>query len=242
MHAPDNPADYRTIWDRKPALRMVYEDIYRRMAAARVPGRTLEIGGGSGNFKLFAPDTVTTDILPAPWLDAVCDAQRLPFVDGSFSNIAMVDVLHHIESPLVFMREAVRVLHPGGRLIVCEPAITPLSGIFYRHFHPEPVDMSADPLRSETVSTGKDPYDSNQAVPTLLTGRFREQLARAVPELHLTGVERLSFIAYPLSGGFRSWSLLPLRLAAPLLAAEWRLRKILGAVAAFRLLAIYNRI
>ena len=60
----------------------------------------------------------------------------------------MVDVLHHIESPLRLFAEAARVLRPGGRLIACEPAITPLSGLFYRRFHDEPVDMSADPLKT----------------------------------------------------------------------------------------------
>ena len=72
------PATYREIWDRKPVLRAVYGDIYRRMLEHVVPGPILEVGGGSGNFKLFAPATISSDILPAPWLDLVCDAQQLP--------------------------------------------------------------------------------------------------------------------------------------------------------------------
>ena len=140
------PVTYREIWDRKPVLRAIYGDIYRRMLDAVMPGPILEIGGGSGNFKLFAPDVISSDILPAPWLDLVCDAQRLPFADASFANIVMVDVLHHIENPLRFFQEALRVLRPNGRLIFCEPAITPLSGVFYRLFHDEPVDMSVNPL------------------------------------------------------------------------------------------------
>jgi len=92
----------------------------------------LELGGGSGNFKLFAPDAVSSDILSAPWLDVVCDAQRLPFSDQAFSNVVMIDVLHHVENPLRALRQACGVLRVGGRVIMCEPAITPLSGIFYR--------------------------------------------------------------------------------------------------------------
>lgn len=235
------PTDYRAVWNEKPVLRAIYGDIYRRMAAQTVPGPILEIGGGSGNFKSFAPQTVSTDIVFAPWLDTVCDAQRIPFADASFSNIVMMDVLHHIEFPVRALREFARVLKPGGRLIVCEPAITPLSGIFYRLLHPEPVDMSADPLADGTISPDKDPFDSNQAIPTLLTGRYRQRLAAAIPVLGLAELERFSFLAYPLSGGFRPWSLVPASIVGPLLAMEWKLRRIFGRIAAFRLLAVYQK-
>ena len=147
-----NPVAYRDLWDRKAVLRAVYSDIYRRMVSATVPGHILELGGGSGNFKLFAPDAVGRDILSAPWLDLVCDAQRLPFSDQAFSNVVMMDVLHHVENPLRALRQACGVLRVGGRVIMCEPAITPLSGIFYRLFHEEPVDMSSDPLRDGSIS------------------------------------------------------------------------------------------
>lgn len=232
---------YREIWRRKPALRAVYADIYRRIGAYRRPGRTLEIGGGSGNLKDYAPDVVSTDILPAPWLDAVCDAQRLPFAGRSFANIVLVDVLHHVERPARFFAEAARVLEPGGRLIFCDPAITPLGGLVYRLFHHEPVDMRADPLAEGPITPGRDPYASNQAVPTLLTGRYRAALAEKVPDLALVAFERFSFVAYLLSGGFRSWSLLPRFAAEPLLRIEWRLRRVFGRLAALRLIAVYEK-
>ena len=69
----DSPERYRAIWQRKPVLRAVYGDIYRRIGQCRRPGRVLEIGGGSGNLKEFMQDVVSTDVLFAPWLDAVCD-------------------------------------------------------------------------------------------------------------------------------------------------------------------------
>lgn len=235
------PERYREIWRRKPALRAVYADIYRHISAFRRPGRTLEIGGGSGNLKDHAPDVVSTDILAAPWLDAVCDAQSLPFADGSFANIVLVDVLHHIERPVRFFREAARVLEPGGRLIFCDPAITPLGGLVYRLFHHEPVDMRADPLADGPITPGRDPYESNQAIPTLLTGRYRSALAETVPDLPAVALERFSFLAYLLSGGFRSWSLLPHFAANPLLRIEWALRRVFGRLAALRLIAVYEK-
>jgi SAM-dependent methyltransferase len=239
--SPHDPKTYRDIWNSKPSLRAVYGDIYRRILAAAAPGLVLEIGGGSGNLKQTAPHVVSSDIVPAPWLDLVCDAQRLPFADGAFSNVVMLDVLHHIENPRQAIAEITRVLKFGGRFICCEPAITPVSALFYRLFHPEPFDMSADPLAVKSISADKNPWDANQAIPTLLVGRFREQLARAIPELTLKRVDWFSFVAYPLSGGFRPWSLLPRAIAGPLLTIEWALRGLLGRLAAFRLLAVYEK-
>src|SRR6476646_8550818 len=101
--------DYRKVWDRKPVLRLIYDDFYDRIAATCVSGLTVEIGGGIGNLKQRLSDVVATDIQFGPWLDCVADAQRLPFATGKAANIVMVDVLHHIEFPSVFFREVERV-------------------------------------------------------------------------------------------------------------------------------------
>jgi hypothetical protein len=44
-----------------------------------------------------------------------------------------------------------------------EPAITPLSGLFYRNFHPEPVIMSADSLLDGPLDPMPDAFEANQA-------------------------------------------------------------------------------
>jgi SAM-dependent methyltransferase len=236
-----NLSEFREAWARKPVLRAIYTDFYRRMAARARPGRTLEIGGGAGNFKDFMPGVVASDILPAPWLDLVCDAQQLPFHDQSFNNIVMVDVLHHVEWPVRFLREAARVLAPGGRAILCEPAITPGSSLFYRKMHPEPVRMAADPLADGAIDPDRDPYDANQAIPTLLATRDRARLAAAVPGLTLAEARWFALWAYPASGGFRRWTLLPAALARLLLPLDWAAARLLGRLLGFRLLLVFER-
>jgi SAM-dependent methyltransferase len=237
----DSLSDYRLTWTQKPLLRRIYNDIYDRIAAACVEGTTLEIGGGIGQFKLRFPDVIATDIQSAPWLDLVTDAQNLPFERGSIANIVMVDVLHHIEFPLMFLREADRVLRPGGRLVMAEPAITLGSSLFYRMFHQEPVRMSEDPLIVGKPDAMRDPYDSNQAIPTLLVSRERERLAELLPSLRFIRTDWFSLWVYPLSGGFRRWSLLPDRAGSFILGLEKKLEPVLGRFLAFRLLAIMEK-
>ena len=171
----------------------------------------------------------------------VADAQELPFETSSFDNIVMFDVLHHLERPLMFLKEASRVLRPGGRIVVCEPAITPISRVFYKLFHPEPFDMSADLLTEESLSSPDDPWDSNQAVPTLLFGRQRTRIEGCMPELAIRSARRFAFIAYPLSGGFRPWSMISASLVGPVLMLERFLEPLLGPLMAFRLLGVIEK-
>ena len=170
------------------------------------------------------------------------DAQALPIRDGCLANIVAVDVLHHLENPVSFLREASRVLQPGGRLILIEPAITPLSWVFFKLLHPEPVIMSVDPLKEVQKDPARKPFDANQAIPTLMFGQYRSALADKLPQLKLVHHERLSFFAYPLSGGFRPWSLIPAAWVPPLLRLETRLTPLIGSLAAFRLFVVMQKI
>jgi SAM-dependent methyltransferase len=228
-------AENRFQWQRKPALRAIYADLYRRMAAQCVPGRTLEIGGGSGNFKEYAADVVASDIAFAPWLDLVADAQSLPIDTGSVANIVMFDVLHHIEFPRAFFAEAVRVL---ARIVMVEPAITVASWPFYRFVHPEPVRMGEDPLREGRPKRRRDPFAANQAFPTLLATRHRHRFATMFPRLDLVRVDWLSLFAYPMSGGFRPWSAIPAGIVGNVLRLESTLAPWLGRLIGFRMLMV----
>ncbi|HVE89276.1 MAG TPA: class I SAM-dependent methyltransferase [Burkholderiaceae bacterium] len=239
--AAERQLSHREVWASKPVLREVYGHLYRRIAAACQPGLTIEVGGGSGNFKQFAPDVLSFDIVYEPWLDFVADAQALPLRSGSVVNIVMLDVLHHIEYPIKFLRDAARVLQPGGRLVFVEPGITPLSGLVYRAMHEEPVDSSVNPLLEGRPNPNKNPYVGNQAIPTLLTGSYAAALNCREPTLDLTRLNWLSLLAYPLSGGFKSWSLITPGVARSLLHFEDRIERVLGPVCGFRLMAVYEK-
>lgn len=237
-------AEHRRVWQEKPTLRVLYADYHRRLLEACPPGPVLDIGGGTAHLKASRPDAVSIDILPFPGIDVAADAHRLPFRSGHFAGIVMLDVLHHLEHPVAFLREAARVLRPGGVLAMIEPGMSPLSRPFYARFHQEPVDMGADPFEPAASSGRRDPFDSNQAIPTLLFERpeARAELARQVPELALRRVEWLSLVAYPLSGGFKPWCLVPASLAEALVRLEDALPAAIRRFCGFRLFAVVERI
>ena len=122
-----------------------------------------------------------------------------------------------------------------------EPGITPVSFVFYRWFHPEPIDFGIDPLTEDPLEGPRDPFDANQAIPTLLFGRHRERLGRRCPELRLMVNRCFSLFAFPLSGGFRPWSLIPGAAAVFLLRLERILEPFLGRAIGFRLFVVLER-
>jgi SAM-dependent methyltransferase len=232
--------EHRRVWEEKATLRIIYRDYHRRLLAQCPPGPLLDIGGGSVHLKEVRADVISTDILAFPGIDVVCDAHRLPFGSGHFSGIVMLDVLHHLERPVDFLGEAARVLKPGGVLAMIEPGMSTVAYPFYRHIHQEPADLGVDPFFVPEHSHLRDPFDANQAIPTLLFTRdtFKSKLQRCVPELSLRRIEWLSLFAYPLSGGFKRWCLVPPALAPGLIRLEDRMPAAVRRFFGFRLLVV----
>ncbi len=230
----------RAVWDRKPALRALYADVFERVAAVRGDGPGIEIGGGIGNLKASAPDVLTSDVHFAPWLDFVTNGESLPLAAGSVGTLVAIDMLHHMEEPRRLLAEAERVLRPGGRFIVVEPAITPGSWLFYK-LHPESFDMSADPFGRVPRDFDAGPYDANQAIGTLLFVRHLARLRQDFPALRVLSRTWFRFFVYPLTGLFRPWSLLPGWAVRPLMRMEDALAPLLGRVLGFRMMVVMER-
>ena len=232
---------HQAVWQDKPVLRALYRGWYEEIASYLQPGRTLEVGGGTGNLKEFAPEVICTDVVEVPWLDVVANAQSLPFAAGTLANIVLFDVLHHIENVRLFFDEALRVLRPGGRVIVMDPYISWASWPIYHCVHPEPVDFTQDPLRLRPHRADRAPFDANQAVATMLFERNYTAFQRQYPQLAKRVHRRLAFFAYPLSGGFEHPSLLPPSFVSPLLALE-RALGFLDRFLAFRILVMLEKV
>jgi SAM-dependent methyltransferase len=90
------------------------------------PGRGLEIGVGTGRFAVplglkigVDPASAMADIARQRGILVVrAVAEALPFRRASFDLVAMVTVLCFLSEPFLALTEAVRVLQPGGQLLI----------------------------------------------------------------------------------------------------------------------------
>jgi ubiquinone/menaquinone biosynthesis C-methylase UbiE len=110
-------------------------DVMREVASLPVRGRLLDVGGGTGRVASAIHDLVDEITLadesftmlanaPRDSFRAVCGgSETLPFVDGSFERVIMVDALHHVAHHAQSAHEMFRVLKPGGVLVIEEPDI-----------------------------------------------------------------------------------------------------------------------
>lgn len=230
--------EHERAWNERPLLRRIYRDWFALLASrlANVPGETLELGSGIGRLREFVPELVTSDVEETPWASRVVDAASLPYGDGELANVVMLDVYHHLPRPAAFLDEARRALAPGGRVVMLEPYVSPLSGVAYR-FHHERLETDASGF-AETESS--DPLDANLAQSTLAFFRQRDELERRWPDLAVVETRLLSLLVYPLSGGFTRRPLLPARAYGPLSAVERALSPLLR-LGAFRCLVVLER-
>ncbi len=99
-------------------------------------GRLLDAGGGTGRIaerlEPYVEQIVIADgslpmlskALEKECCDVIgCATERLPFRDGSFERVIVVDAYHHLGDQTASLLEFWRVLNPGGLLVIEEPDI-----------------------------------------------------------------------------------------------------------------------
>jgi len=198
-------------WQNKPLLRAIYADFYGRIVSLLdldLPGHIVEIGSGVGNLKSRLPEAISTDLFPNPWLDLVCDGYELPFVTGSLSHLLLFDVFHHLRAPNAFLREARRVLTPGGRLVLFEPYISWLSFPVYAWLHHEPVAWRATISFAEALARPRDYYAAQGNATRLF---FRGEKRGWPAGWTVIHAEAFASFSYLFSGGFSKPGFYPAR-------------------------------
>ncbi len=87
---------------------------------------TLDIGCANSPYSKYFPNRVGFDIAEGPGVDVVGDAHTLPFKDGEFDQILCTEVLEHLHTPGIAIQEMMRVLKPGGTILLTTRFIFPI--------------------------------------------------------------------------------------------------------------------
>ena len=126
---PDRAVEGQEIVDSWPQIQLYKARTYELLADAT---DLLDVGCGPGSdvVALGASRTIGVD---ASW--TMCSAARrgrritvaqadiaaLPFPDGSFDGVMADRVVQHVADPGAALVEMVRVLRPGGRVVIADP-------------------------------------------------------------------------------------------------------------------------
>jgi demethylmenaquinone methyltransferase/2-methoxy-6-polyprenyl-1,4-benzoquinol methylase len=100
----------------------------------------LDAGGGTGRIAQFLAEGSAQVLVvdesmemlqqagKKDGLRPVCShAERMPFADGSFDRIIMIDAFHHMADQHAAARELWRLVRPGGRIVIEEPDVRTLA-------------------------------------------------------------------------------------------------------------------
>ena len=211
-------------WQRKPLLQRIYAGFYARIIRLidpQIAGAVLEIGSGIGNLKAYYPSAICSDLFPNPWLDLVCDGYELPFEQASLSHLTLFDVFHHLEAPRAFLKEARRVLAPGGRLIIFDPYISFSSFPVYGWLHHEPVAWRKE-ISQADFSTRPRAYYAAQGDATRLFFRNGE---RDPGDWRVIHREAFAAFSYLFSGGYSKPAMYPQGLLTMLRTVDGQLSR-----------------
>jgi len=215
----------RQLIQERPLLKYCYDIWYRGMAAANngaafKPGETLELGSGGSLLSDHVPHLITSDVVEGV-AARVIDGRALPFQDESMQAIFMTHTFHHIPDVARFLKEADRVLKPGGFVAMVEVAHTPLARVFFDKFHPEPYD---DRPSDWDFTQNDSMMDSNQALSWMVFVRDHRKYQEQFPRLRLERTKWLPWVTYFLAGGVTMRNLIPSFLVPLLIGLEFLAR------------------
>lgn len=98
-------------------------------------GEGLVLDCGAGMRNTYYANVVNYEIVPYDSTDVLGVAEELPFRDDSFDAVLCLNVLEHVKDPFRVARELMRVLKPGGELMVVAPFLQPLHGYPHHYFN-----------------------------------------------------------------------------------------------------------
>lgn len=110
----------------------IYRTAAALLRARHARGVLVDVGCGIGRFLEYAGDVaadyIGVDVVRHPGLSedaafhrADLDRESIPVPSASADIVAALETIEHLENPRSFCRELVRILKPGGWLVVSTP-------------------------------------------------------------------------------------------------------------------------
>jgi len=228
---------------KKPILGRIYQDFHQQISR-HIPnerqGLVIEIGSGVADITRVIPDCLRTDLFQNPWIDQVENVYALTFPDRSARAVILFDVFHHLRFPGSALDEVLRILIPGGRLIIFDPAYSILGRLVYGMIHPEPLG-----LRQEITWQAPEGWNAEMSDYYAAQGNAQRIFYRGEGKLdpvnwQLRLVKRFASISYIASGGYSGPQLYP-DFLYPLLHLLDRTCSLLPGIFATRLLVVLEK-
>lgn len=198
-------------WAQAPGLRHVYQRLWQRLLPWRRPGPSLELGAGIGTTRTIWPELTLSDLVQTRHVERAVSCYAIEAQPERWANLLALDVLHHLRFPWRFFASAAAALHPQGRIMLIEPAATPLGRVFYRCCHHEPMRLAEIQAPYEFAPNGPGDAFANMAMAYALFIRDHDLTVARLASLGLR-ICQVGFsdvLAYPLTGGYSHRQLAP---------------------------------
>ena len=208
LDSPERTLFHKKVIQKKTMLRRLYLKWYTLFSdeLRRLPdGMAVELGSGGGFLKNIEPSVICSDIIDLPGNDMTFSALEMPFDANSLSGIFMIDTFHHIPDSEKFLQEARRVLKPGGKMVMIEPANTHWGRFIYKTFHHEPFDTRG----SWSIPSAGPLSGANGALPWIVFIRDKEKFSESFSEFNLESIHFINPLTYLISGGVSRKQFLP---------------------------------
>jgi SAM-dependent methyltransferase len=103
--------------------------------ANSIPGSGYILDAGAGLRRHPHPRVIAMEIYDYPSTDILAVGQKIPFDDNTFDGAISIAVLEHVDNPFICAKEIMRVVRPGGKILLDVPFLQAEHGYPSHYFN-----------------------------------------------------------------------------------------------------------